>query len=46
MRLKLNGQVLASAQDVTLWTPQPGAYRLELEAPGGRLLDQILFTVR
>lgn len=46
MRLKLNGQVLAPADKLMLWTPQAGAYRLALEDGAGRLLDQILFTVR
>jgi penicillin-binding protein 1C len=46
MRLKLNGQLLAAADRITLWTPQAGAHRLELEDGSGRLLDRILFTVR
>ena len=46
MQLKLNGQRLAAAGGSLLWTPQPGAHRLELQDADGRLLDSILFTVR
>jgi penicillin-binding protein 1C len=46
MRLTLNGEKLASAVKSVLWTPQPGAHRLELQDANGRLVDRILFTVR
>jgi len=46
MQLRLNGEKLASAGKSVLWTPQPGAHRLELQDANGRLVDGILFTVR
>ena len=46
MQLTLNGEKLASAGKSVLWTPQPGAHRLELQDANGRLVDRILFTVR
>ena len=46
MQLRLNGEKLASAGKSVLWTPQPGAHRLELQDANGRLVDRILFTVR
>lgn len=46
MQLNLNGKRLAAAGGALLWTPQPGAHRLELQDADGRLLDSILFTVR
>jgi penicillin-binding protein 1C len=46
MQLTLNGKKLASAGKSVLWTPQPGAHRLELQDANGRLVDGILFTVR
>ena len=46
MRLKLNGEPLASADRAMLWTPRTGAYRLELEDAADKLVDSILFTVR
>lgn len=46
MQLTLNGEKLASAGKSVLWTPRPGAHRLELQDANGRLLDRILFTVR
>jgi penicillin-binding protein 1C len=46
MQLRLNGEKLASASKSVLWTPRPGAHRLELQDANGRLVDRILFTVR
>ncbi|HEY7639007.1 MAG TPA: penicillin-binding protein 1C [Steroidobacteraceae bacterium] len=46
MHLTLNGEKLASAGKSVLWTPRPGAHRLELQDANGRLVDRILFTVR
>ena len=46
MRLKLNGQELARADGVTLWTPKVGAYTLELGDERGKVLDRVVFTVR
>jgi penicillin-binding protein 1C len=46
MQLTLNGEKLAPAGKSVLWTPQPGAHRLELQDANGRLVDRILFTVR
>jgi penicillin-binding protein 1C len=46
MQLTLNGEKLASAGKSVLWTPRPGAHRLELQDANGRLIDRILFTVR
>jgi len=46
MQLSLNGEKLASAGKSVLWTPRPGAHRLELQDANGRLVDRILFTVR
>jgi penicillin-binding protein 1C len=45
MRLKLNGEPLATANAVTMWTPRAGSHRLELEN-AGRLVDRVVFTVR
>ena len=46
MRLKLNGRELARADGVTLWTPEVGAYTLELGDRHGKVLDRVMFTVR
>jgi len=46
LQLTLNGAKLASANKSVLWTPQPGAHRLELLDAAGHLVDRILFTVR
>jgi penicillin-binding protein 1C len=46
MRLKLNGQEIARADGVTLWTPKVGAYTLELGDERGKVLDRVVFTVR
>jgi len=46
MRLRLNGQEIARANGVTLWTPQVGAYTLELDDQRGKVLDRVVFTVR
>jgi penicillin-binding protein 1C len=46
MRLKLNGEILPASGATTLWTPQAGAYRLELEDASGKVMDSSLFTVR
>jgi penicillin-binding protein 1C len=42
---KLNGQAVGKASSGVMWAPQLGAHRLVLE-DGGKVLDQILFTVR
>lgn len=46
MRLTLNGQTLARADGITLWTPKTGAYALELGDEQGKVIDRIVFTVR
>lgn len=46
MRVKLNDKELALTDGVTLWTPRAGAYALELGDESGKVLDQVVFTVR
>ena len=46
MRLTLNGNSLASADRVMLWTPRAGTYELALADRNGKAIDKILFTVR
>lgn len=46
MRLKLNGREIARADGVTLWTPEVGAYTLELGDERGKIVDRVVFTVR
>ncbi|OQW39987.1 MAG: penicillin-binding protein 1C [Proteobacteria bacterium SG_bin5] len=41
-RLSLDGRALAS----TLFFPTPGRHLLRLAEPGGRVVDQVVFTVR
>jgi penicillin-binding protein 1C len=44
--LKLDRELLPLSGATTLWTPQAGAHRLDLEDASGKVLDSILFTVR
>ena len=46
MTLKLNDQVLGSAQRQILWMPVAGVQHLELEDGNGQPLDRVQFTVR
>jgi len=46
LTLKLNDRSLGAAQELQLWTPHPGSYRLTLEDERGRIVDRVLFTVR
>lgn len=46
MTLKLNDEVLGSADRQFLWTPVAGVQRLELQDGNGEPVDRILFTVR
>jgi penicillin-binding protein 1C len=43
---RLNGQVVGAARAGVLWSPRRGAHRLVLEDRGGRILDDVRFTVR
>lgn len=45
-RLELDGQAIAVGDQPLLWPPRAGAHRLHLRDVDGRLLDQVLFTVR
>jgi penicillin-binding protein 1C len=46
MTLLLNGAEIGPANAQLLWAPTAGAYRLAVADSTGRVLDQILFTVR
>ena len=46
LRLRLDGHVLGSAARPRLWTPLPGAHRLELIDAQARVLDSVNFSVR
>jgi penicillin-binding protein 1C len=43
---QLDGALLGSAATRQLWAPRIGAHRLALVQPSGRVVDQVLFTVR
>lgn len=45
-KLKLNGKILAQAQEKVGWQPYPGRFKLELIDAEGRPLDTIHFQVR
>lgn len=45
-RLQLDGRELGSPDTHPLIVPSRGAHRLRLIDPGGRVIDQLLFTVR
>jgi penicillin-binding protein 1C len=45
-RLTLDGRDLGAADSRPLVLAGPGRHQLRLVAPGGRVVDQILFTVR
>jgi penicillin-binding protein 1C len=46
MTFRLNGATLGPASQGLLWSPTPGAHRLELVGPAGRVEDRISFVVR
>ena len=46
MKLLLNGAEIGPANTQVLWAPTTGAYRLAVADATGRVVDQILFTVR
>jgi penicillin-binding protein 1C len=46
MTLLLNGAEIGPANTQVLWAPTSGAWRVAVADATGRVLDQILFTVR
>jgi penicillin-binding protein 1C len=46
MQLRLDEKVIGSAVRLHLWSPRAGAHRLALMDDHGRVVDQVLFTVR
>ncbi|MGE0029915.1 MAG: penicillin-binding protein 1C [Steroidobacteraceae bacterium] len=46
MQLRLDEKAIGSATDLHLWQPSAGAHRLALVDDRGRVVDQVLFTVR
>ena len=46
MRLTLDGEEIARADAVALWTPRAGAHALELQDEHGNRVDRVVFTVR
>ncbi|WP_299696327.1 penicillin-binding protein 1C [Hydrocarboniphaga sp.] len=46
LRLLMDGHAIGSAEQPRLWTPLPGAHRLELLDAAGRSLDSVEFSVR
>ncbi|WP_428312043.1 penicillin-binding protein 1C [Hydrocarboniphaga sp.] len=46
LRLRMDGRAIGSAAQPRLWTPLPGAHRLELVDAAGRPLDRVDFSVR
>jgi penicillin-binding protein 1C len=46
MQLRLDDQPIGGAMRLVLWPPRSGAHRLALVDRNGRVVDQILFTVR
>ena len=41
----LNGQKLGPVREFTAWTPQAGAFELEIRDPGGHIVDSVRFKV-
>lgn len=46
MQLRLDEKAIGSATRMHLWSPSAGAHRLALVDDRGRVVDQVLFTVR
>lgn len=46
MNLMVDGNRLGSATEPILWKPTIGAHRLALQDAQGKIIDQVLFTVR
>lgn len=46
LSLRLDGRVVGNAARPRLWTPLPGAHRLDLVDAQGRVLDSVNFSVR